>query len=86
MLEEFFPAEPVLGIGPQHLLDQLLRHVGNGVDGAREVVVLLVYHYFQLVYVLRVVGRTESQAVVPSEEHPVVANPEGVHVCLVAVF
>lgn len=86
MLEEFLPAEAVFGIGPQHLFDQLFRHIRNGVDGSREVVVLLVYHYFELVDVLGVVGRTESQAIIPSEEHPVVANPEGVHICLVAVL
>lgn len=57
VLKQLLPTDPLLGVGLQHLPDQLLAHLRDGVYGSREVKVLLVDHDLQLVDVFGVVGR-----------------------------
>lgn len=59
MLEKFLPTHSFLGIGLQHLSDQILAHVGDVVDCPREVDVLLVDHHLEFIDVLGVEWRSK---------------------------
>ena len=59
MREQLLPADPVLGVGPQHSLYQGFTHLADAVDGPWELYVLLADHLLQLVDVFGVVGRPE---------------------------
>lgn len=61
MLEKLLPTHAVLGVGPEHLSDELLAHVRDVVDGSREVEVFLVNHDLELVDVLGVIWWSELE-------------------------
>ena len=86
MLEKFFPAHPILGVSSEHFSDELFAHIGDIVDSSRKIKVFFVDHDLELIDVLSVIWWSESHLIIPSEEHPVVTNTQGVHVSLIAVL
>lgn len=79
MLEKFLPTHTILGIGFEHLSNELFAHVGYIIDGSWEIKVFLVDHNLELVDVLGIIWGS-------SKEHPVVTDAQRIHISLIAIL
>lgn len=67
MTKQLLPADSIIGLSLQHLLDEFLTHLRYLVDAPREIDILFLYFEFEFRDVLSIEWRL-------SEEHPIVTD------------